>query len=70
MSEIISRFREQLDGEATLDVPSAARVLGIHPLTLYSAIRRGESPIPVIRIGRRILVPRAALERLLDGGRP
>ncbi len=70
MSQSISHFREQLDGEATCDVPSAAKILGVHPLTLYSAIRRGESPVPVIRIGRRILVPRAALERLLEGGQP
>lgn len=31
----------------------------------YEAIKRGE--IPSVRIGRRILVPREALERLLSG---
>ncbi len=31
----------------------------------YDAIRRGD--VPSVRIGRRILVPRAALERLLTG---
>jgi excisionase family DNA binding protein len=31
----------------------------------YGAIRRGE--IPHIRMGRRLLIPRQALERLLSG---
>jgi excisionase family DNA binding protein len=34
----------------------------------YEAIRRGE--IPHIRMGRRILIPRQALERLLAGELP
>ncbi len=59
------------DGDSlTVDVASAAKILGVHPLTLYSAIQRDESPVPIIRVGRRILVPRAALERLLEGGQP
>jgi excisionase family DNA binding protein len=52
--------------EETLSVPDAARVLGIGRALAYRAVRRGE--IPSIRIGRRYLVPRAALARLLGGG--
>jgi len=48
----------------TLSVPEAARLLGIGRNTAYEAIRRGE--IPALRIGRRLLVPRAALESLLS----
>jgi excisionase family DNA binding protein len=33
----------------------------------YEAIKRGE--IPIIRLGRRIVVPRAALERMLKEAR-
>lgn len=55
----------------TLTVPEAARILGIGRNGAYEAIHRGE--IPVLRIGRRFLVPRAALEQLLEstgeGGR-
>ena len=40
-------------------------MLGISRATAYDAISRGE--IPCIRIGRRILIPKVALERLLDG---
>ena len=47
----------------TLTVEEAAEALGISRPTAYEAIQTGE--IPHIRIGRRILVPRAALEKLL-----
>jgi len=47
----------------TLTVEEAAASLGISRASAYEAVRRGE--IPAIRIGRRILVPRAALERFL-----
>jgi excisionase family DNA binding protein len=46
-------------------VPEAARLLGISKDTAYEAAHRGE--LPVKMIGRRMLVPRAALLRLLDG---
>ena len=46
-----------------LTVEQAAEILGISRPTAYLAIRTGE--IPHIRIGRRILIPRAALERKL-----
>lgn len=48
----------------TATVEEAARILGIGRNSAYEAVRQGT--IPVIRIGRRILVPLAALERLLD----
>jgi len=44
-------------------VDETARVLGIGRNTAYLAIRRGE--IPSVRIGARILVPKAALDALL-----
>jgi excisionase family DNA binding protein len=49
----------------TLTVVEAGRKLGLSRMTAYVAAKNGQ--IPTIRIGRRILVPRAALERLLDG---
>ncbi|MHB8438522.1 MAG: helix-turn-helix domain-containing protein [Acidimicrobiales bacterium] len=49
----------------TLSVEEAAEALGISRALAYEAVRRGE--IPNIRIGRRILVPRSALDRLLAG---
>jgi excisionase family DNA binding protein len=48
----------------TMTVEEAAVVLGISRASAYQAVSRGE--IPCIRIGRRILVPKVALERLLE----
>ena len=48
----------------TLTVEEVAATLGISRAFAYEAVRRGE--IPSIRIGRRVLVPRAALEKLID----
>lgn len=45
-------------------VEQAASLLRISRGSAYEAVGQGE--IPSIRIGRRILVPRVALERLLD----
>jgi len=49
-----------------LTVEEARRWLGISRGSIYEAIRQGQ--IPSIRIGRRILVPRAALLELLRHG--
>jgi excisionase family DNA binding protein len=45
--------------------PDAGRRLGLGRNATYDAIARGE--IPVIRFGRRIVVPKRALDRLLNG---
>ena len=47
-----------------LTVEEAGRLLGIGRNTAYEAARRGE--LPTIRMGRRLLVPRVALENLLE----
>ena len=48
---------------ATLSVSASARMLGVSRNSAYSAVQRGE--IPNIRIGKRILIPRIAIERML-----
>ena len=52
----------------TLSIPEAAKVLGIGRNLCYDRVKTGE--IPVIRIGRRLLVPRRALEKLLEEPKP
>ena len=47
----------------TVTVPAAARLLGISRAAAYQAVARNE--IPAVRIGRRIVVPIAPLERLV-----
>jgi excisionase family DNA binding protein len=49
----------------TTSVEMAAHKLGIGRNQAYAAVQRGE--IPGIRVGRRWLVPNAALDRLLSG---
>ena len=48
----------------TLTVDEAGKALGLSRCGAYEAVARGE--IPSVKVGRRILVPRAALERMLD----
>jgi excisionase family DNA binding protein len=52
--------------ERVLTVPEAARLLRVGVRTYYAAAARGD--VPAVRIGRRIVVPGALLERFLAGG--
>lgn len=47
-------------------IEEAARLLGIGRNSCYEAAKTGQ--IPSIRIGKRLLVPKAALDRLLESG--
>lgn len=47
----------------TLSVEEAAGLLGISRALAYDLVRRGE--LPRLRLGRRVLVPRRALEQFL-----
>ncbi|MFD1983539.1 helix-turn-helix domain-containing protein [Mesorhizobium newzealandense] len=49
----------------TITIAEAAKALGIGRNAGYEAAHRGE--IPTIKIGKRILVPRAALDKMLRG---
>ena len=53
------------DARLTISVPEAARRLGIGRNNAYEAARRGQ--IPTIRLGKRVVVPLVALQRLLEG---
>ena len=51
-------------------VEQAASRLAIGRTLAYELIRRGEFPVPAIRLGRRIVVPMAKLDALLGAGEP
>ena len=51
---------------AVLTVRETARYLKLNRNSVYEGIRRGQ--VPAIRVGRRLLVPKAALDRLLEEG--
>lgn len=48
---------------ATVDAKVAFRRIGCSDTAGYAAIRRGD--LPIVRVGRRVFVPVAALDRLL-----
>ncbi len=52
-------------GRLAMTVEEAAKRLGLSRPAAYEGVRRNE--IPSIKIGRRILVPIAALERMFAG---
>jgi excisionase family DNA binding protein len=69
-SSPIYRNGEQMDEigpmehRKTYTVTEMAKLLGIGRTSAYEAVRTGQ--IPTLKIGKRVLVPRAALERLLE----
>lgn len=54
----------QVEEPRVKTVPQAGQILGIGRSAAYAAAKNGE--IPTVKIGRRIVVPIAALERLLQ----
>lgn len=59
MAQVVSSDVERL----TLSVEEAALMLGISRALAYELVRRGE--LPRLQLGRRIVVPRQALEKLV-----
>jgi len=61
---VISVIPDEPIHRLTMSVEEAAIALGISRTFAYEAVARGE--IPCVRIGKRILVPIAGLNRLLE----
>jgi excisionase family DNA binding protein len=55
-----------LENRWCISVPEAAKMLGISRNFAYQLVREGK--IPSIRLGKRILIPRIALEEMLRQG--
>ncbi len=55
---------------AVLDVPQAARLLGIGRTLAYELVRTDQWPTPVIRVGRLIKIPCEPLIELMSTGYP
>jgi len=53
-----------MEDKLTLSVEETAKLLGIGRNLCYERVKTGD--IPAIKIGRRLLVPRRALEKLLE----
>jgi len=50
---------------ATLTAPELAELLGVSCWAIYEAVRSGEPPVPAIRVGRRLVFARSAVDALL-----
>lgn len=48
-----------------MTVDEAAKVLGLSRSAAYDSVARGE--IPSLRFGRKIVIPKAAIEKMLQG---
>ncbi|MHB2028292.1 MAG: helix-turn-helix transcriptional regulator [Acidimicrobiales bacterium] len=53
---------------ATMSLSDAAHVLGIHRSTAWELYKKGEFPVPVLRIGRGLRVVKIQIERFLLTG--
>lgn len=49
-----------------LTANEAAALLGVHPNSVYSFFNKGM--LPGVRLGRKVVISRAGLEALLNGG--
>ena len=56
---------EPVSERATATIPEFARRFGIARSTAYELAKRDALPVPVIRLGRRLVVSREVMERLL-----
>jgi len=57
----------QTNERETMSIEEAGRILGIGRSASYQAAATGDMP-GVIRLGRKLLVSRRAIERLLESG--
>jgi excisionase family DNA binding protein len=53
---------------ATMSLSDAAHVLGVHRSTAWDLYKKGEFPVPVLRVGRGLRVAKIQLERFLLTG--
>lgn len=53
----------------TMTIPEVARTLGISRGLAYELAKRDELPVPIIKLGRRMVLSRKAVEALLENGK-
>ena len=57
-----------LDKRLCITVPEAAAMLGLSRNFAYDLVKQKQ--LPVVKFGKRLLIPRAALEKMLEKGVP
>jgi excisionase family DNA binding protein len=66
-STALSKHETRSLTRATYTIDEVAVLLGLSRNRAFVAARENRLPVPVIRVGRRMFVSRAALDRLLSG---
>lgn len=57
---------QEITDRQTMNLADVAKVLGISRPVAYALAQKGELPVPVIRLGRRMVVSKRAVEALLN----
>ncbi len=65
---VMNKPKNNVEGKLTLSVREVAKLLGISRNLAYEATRTGK--IPVIKFGKRVLIPRKPLEELFGLDKP
>ena len=68
MGKHSARSSERSGSPAVIDLPEAARLLGVGRTLAYQLVREGRWPTPVVRVGRLIKIPRQPLLEYLGAG--
>jgi predicted DNA-binding transcriptional regulator AlpA len=50
---------------ATITASALAELLQVSEWSIYQSVRRGDCPVPPIKVGRRLVWSRVAVDRLL-----
>lgn len=58
------------NAKLTMTIPEFAKATGISRNLCYDLARRNELPVPVIKLGRRMVLSRKAVEAVLEAGKP
>jgi predicted DNA-binding transcriptional regulator AlpA len=69
-SGFISPRQEAALSRPTMSLAEAAEVLGIHRTTAWSLYKRGDFPVPVLKVGSNLRVVKAHLQMFLETGQP
>jgi excisionase family DNA binding protein len=60
------QLKKGIDRRLCITVPEAAEMLGISRNFAYELVKQRQ--LPVIKFGKRLLIPRVALEKMLEKG--
>ena len=64
LKKVAVKLNTAIEKRLCITVPEAAEMLGISRNFAYELVKQGQ--IPVIKFGKRLLIPRAALEKMLE----